>query len=69
MSLPTPKSRRTGLAAVHASQAGSWKLPGGQTLAEFALRAGILAPSLLTVPKEVRRPAEASTRSATGTTL
>ncbi len=69
MSLPTPKSRRTGLAAVHASQAGSWKLPGGQTLAEFALRAGILAPSLLTVPRQVRRPAQAPTRSTNGSTL
>lgn len=25
-----------------------WQLPGGETLAEFALRAGIVAPKLLT---------------------
>lgn len=27
--------------------AGSWRLPSGQALAEFALRAGFLAPMLL----------------------
>jgi len=37
--------------------AGSWRLPSGQALAEFALRAGFVAPLLF---KSARRSNEAS---------
>ena len=30
-----------------AVQAPAWELPGGQSLAEFAMRSGIVAPKLL----------------------
>lgn len=37
-----------------------WQLPGGQTLAEFALRGGIVAPKLLrTSPRLVASPRQA----------
>jgi hypothetical protein len=36
-----------------------WQLPGGQSLAEFALRAGIVAPKLLATPRPGRSSSSA----------
>jgi hypothetical protein len=41
-----------------------WQLPGGQSLAEFALRAGIVAPKLLATP----RPGRSSSSAPAGKT-
>ncbi len=63
---PTPKSRRSATVAVHTSHSKSWELPDGQTLAEFALRSGILAATLLIDSKPTRRQGAVSTSSAGG---
>jgi len=39
--------------------AGSWRLPSGKALAEFALQAGFLAPLLFRAERFGRRPANA----------
>jgi hypothetical protein len=46
------------VAPASSSPRGVWQLPGGQTLAEFALRTGILAPQLLSASRSSRQPAE-----------
>ena len=66
MPISTPKSRLSDLAAVGTSASNSWALPSGQTLAEFALRSGILAPTLLSVFKPTKRPTQVSTPLADG---
>jgi len=40
--------------------AGSWRLPSGKALAEFALQAGFLAPLLFRAERFGRRPANAA---------
>ena len=39
---------------------GSWRLPSGKALAEFALQAGFLAPLLFRVERFGRNPSNAS---------
>jgi hypothetical protein len=45
--LSQKRNLQTPLSPVYATSRSVWQLPGGQTLAEFGLRAGILAPKLL----------------------
>jgi hypothetical protein len=40
--------------------AGSWRLPSGKALAEFALQAGFLAPLLFRAKSLGRNPADAA---------
>ena len=40
-----------------AVQAPAWELPGGQSLAEFAMRSGIVAPKLLNTTRRSSAPA------------
>jgi hypothetical protein len=46
-------------------QPSAWQLPGGQSLAEFAMRSGIVAPKLLSTPRRssARRPANSAPAS------
>jgi hypothetical protein len=45
--------------------AGSWRLPSGRTLAEFALEAGFAAPLvMMTPPARLREPADRVRRAA-----
>jgi hypothetical protein len=45
--LSQKRNLQTSMSPVYAAARSVWQLPGGQTLAEFGLTAGILAPKLL----------------------
>ena len=67
-----PRISRTPLARIHSEMpmewldAGSWRLPSGKALAEFALQAGFLAPLLL---KTERFGGREEALNATGKTV
>ncbi len=55
----TPRLRRDGRAEV---DDGVWRLPSGQSLAEFAMRSGLVAPRLLLAGASGPEPLQALLR-------
>jgi hypothetical protein len=60
------KQRHPSAKTLDGASSTSWQLPGGQTLAEFALRSGIVAPSLLIPIRTDRRVAGSSAPGSRG---
>lgn len=55
-SCPKHQSSSPSASPEPAAQAPAWELPGGQSLAEFAMRSGIVAPKLLNTNRRSSAP-------------
>lgn len=67
-SWPKQQSSSPSASPEPSSQAPAWELPGGLSLAEFAMRSGIVAPKLLNTSRRSSAPDPASPGPVSGKT-